>query len=261
MSATINSISLCSVYIEMFFNEKKLSSGTAFMYHYKITNKFYIITNWHNVTGRNNITENLLDEKNAAVPNKIRVFLHKKNSLGKWIEKDIDLYNDISTFNGKKWLEHPTYKEKVDVVAIPIVLQNDFETFNILEELEQHDYIQDYRVQVGDDVFILGYPLGINGGCKYFPIWKSGTIASEPDLDIDDLPLLYIDAASREGMSGSAVIIKKARFISLTNGTKRSSYQTALVGIYSGRIGADEFGNAVGKVWKAKVIDEIISLN
>ena len=260
MSVTINSISLCSIYIEMFFNEKKLSSGTAFMYHHKSKNKFYIITNWHNVTGKNNITKELLDKKNGAVPNKIRVYLHKKDSLGNWINKDIDLYHDISTCNDKKWLEHQTFKEQVDVVAIPIVVPSDCESFNILEELVAHDYAQDYKPQVGDEIFILGYPLGINGG-GHLPIWKSGTIASEPDLNMDNLPLFYIDAASREGMSGSAVIIKKARFISLFNGSKNSYYQTALLGIYSGRIGADEFGNAVGKVWKARVIDEIILLD
>lgn len=256
MSNTISSISLCSVYVETYFDEQKLSVGTAFLYRHEETNKFYIITNWHVVSGKHNISQKLLSDT-GAIPNKIRVFLHKKSSLGFWHNGDIELYNDIHSFEGKRWLEHPIYGEKVDVVAIPIVVPEECESFNITEELIEHDYKQDYKPQVGDDLFILGYPIGIKGG-GYFPIWKSGTIASEPNLDIDELPLFYVDAASREGMSGSAVIVKKARFVSLFNGTKSSYYQTALLGVYSGRLGVDEFGHAVGRVWKARVIDEII---
>lgn len=256
MSGKISSILLCSIYVETYFNEQKLSAGTAFLYKHKDTNKFYIITNWHVVSGKNNISQELLS-KNGAIPNKIRVFLHKKGALGYWHNGDINLYDDIHSFEGKRWLEHPIHNMKVDVVAIPIVIPEECENYNIVEELIHHDYAQDYKSQIGDDVFILGYPSGIKGG-GFFPIWKSGTIASEPVLEIDELPLFYIDAASREGMSGSAVIVKKARYISLYNGTASSYYQTALLGIYSGRLGVDEFGHAVGRVWKARVIDEII---
>ena len=36
---------------------------------------------------------------------------------------------------------------------------------------------------------------------------KRARIASEPIIDIQDRPLMYIDTASRSGMSGSPVII------------------------------------------------------
>lgn len=257
MKRTINSLSLCSVYIEMFFMSQQISSGSAFMYHDEDLNKYYIITNWHNIVGRDQITHNLLS-KVGAIPNKMRVYLHKKDCLGYWENGDINLYDDMDYYEGKRWLEHPLHKDKVDVVAIPILIPQECEKYNIIEELKAHDYKQDYKAAIGDNVFITGYPLGIRVG-GYFPIWKSGTIASEPDFNIDDLPLFYIDAASREGMSGSAVIVRKPRIVSLKNKGQISHWQTSLLGIYSGRIGADAFGNAVGKVWKAKVIKEIIN--
>ena len=60
MKRTINSLSLCSVYVEMFFMSQQISSGSAFMYHDEDLNKYYIITNWHNIVGRDQITHNLL---------------------------------------------------------------------------------------------------------------------------------------------------------------------------------------------------------
>ena len=38
------------------------------------------------------------------------------------------------------------------------------------------------------------------------PIWKKSTIASEPDIDINNLPCFYIDSTTREGMSGAPVV-------------------------------------------------------
>ncbi len=50
-------ISYTSIPITMHFSEtkQKLASGTAFIYEFE--EKFYLITNWHNVTGLNPITK------------------------------------------------------------------------------------------------------------------------------------------------------------------------------------------------------------
>jgi len=56
-----------------------------------------------------------------------------------------------------------------------------------------------FKVRAGMDAFVLGYPLGISGGAK-FPIWKRASIASEPDIDVDSLPKIVIDTATREGI-------------------------------------------------------------
>ena len=56
-------------------------------------------------------------------------------------------------------------------------------------------------LRVSADVFVLGYPRGISGG-RGFPI----SIATEPKIDLDGVPKLLIDTATREGMSGGPVI-------------------------------------------------------
>ena len=59
-------------------------------------------------------------------------------------------------------------------------------------------------IGIGMEVFILGYPFKI--APPAFPIWKRGSIASEPELVRMTGGYLYVDTASRPGMSGAPVI-------------------------------------------------------
>jgi hypothetical protein len=120
----------------------------------------------------------------------------------------------------------------------------------------------DFLVRPDHDVFVLGFPLGL-GVAKHLALWKRGTIASEPMYDVDGKPMILIDTATRSSMSGSPVIAQ-------INGTwmpKGSSNQKdmrigigrAFLGVYSSRLGKDEFLAQLGVVWKARVIEEIIA--
>ena len=109
------------------------------------------------------------------------------------------------------------------------------------------------------DVFILGYPMGI--GTHRLPVWKRGSVASEPDIDVDNLPMFYVDTATSSGMSGSPVIRRDTSgemedgSFALGAGT-----MSRFVGIYSGRITPKDRHEAhLGIVWKSSVIPEIIS--
>src|SRR5271166_3805241 len=64
-------------------------------------------------------------------------------------------------------------------------------------------------IQIGNQVFILGYPLGFQHFIET-PIWKSGVIASEPNLETpESRNRVVIDATTRQGMSGSPVIMRQ----------------------------------------------------
>lgn len=118
----------------------------------------------------------------------------------------------------------------------------------------------DLIVSAGDDAFVLGYPLGIEGGFG-FPIWKRASVASEPDIDLDGLPRLLIDASTRKGMSGSPVIVVQSG-VMRTPGADGSEYTlgrgSKFLGVYSGRMADDPMGASLGYVWKGRVIDEIL---
>src|SRR4051812_28778574 len=88
--------------------------------------------------------------------------------------------------------------------------------------------------------FVLGYPEGMIGPGRT-PIWKRGSIASEPGYNWRDKPSFLIDTATRNGMSGAPVVARHSGVLNLGLGPGLSRDSiigtvTKFVGIYSGRI-------------------------
>ena len=90
-----------------------------------------------------------------------------------------------------------------------------------------------------------------------FPIWKTGHIASDIDIDWDGKPAFLIDATTQSGMSGSPVIAKRVSIYQTSRGNKIGN-AIKILGVYSGRE-ISTSGIEVGFVWKPKVIEEILS--
>lgn len=247
--------------IELRFNQISLGIGTAFFYLHDANS--YLITNWHNVIGRHPETGKIQHEE-LAVPNKlilqIPVDHAKVNELPDgqskvgWVSKEMNLYeNDVPV-----WFEHPEFGRQVDAVAIPVGMNGCLLKAANAEELNL--YSLDLRPSL--DVFVIGYPRGLTGGAN-FPIWKRGSIASEPEVDLDNLPKLFIDTATREGMSGAPVYAQEKGYVVLEEKTGPEDpifgECRRFIGIYSGRIGADdEFKAQLGIVWKVAAIERII---
>lgn len=251
-------LSFTSIPITMYFNEtkQKLASATGFIYKRK--GKLYLITNWHNVTGKNPDTKKQICQ-HGGVPDIISLTL-LKSQIPKidWQNYTINLYD-----NKKKadWLVHPLHKEKVDVVAIELEIDDSFDgIFKPINDI----HFDNFKIEVSDNVYILGFPFELNGG-GYFPIWKRASIASEPDIDYGGLPKLFVDTASRKGMSGSPVIFRRMGLHGGENGKlipkSIMGEIQGFVGVYSGRIGKTEIDAQLGIVWKKDVIDEIIDGN
>ncbi len=110
----IDPLSLTSLKIEPKFKDTHLAWATGFIISFNNNN--YLITNWHVVTGRNSETDKCMDQKNAAIPDRICVTFHSREKLGLWQKYDIPLLNHDGS---PLWIEHPSGK-KVDVVAILI---------------------------------------------------------------------------------------------------------------------------------------------
>jgi hypothetical protein len=112
---------------------------------------------------------------------------------------------------------------------------------------------------IGMDVYVLGYPFAPSGAA--LPIWKRGSIASEPHLDTGS-GVFLIDSASRPGMSGSAVILRKWGERMLEDGSTLWTLgaATRLIGVYSGRLHTqDQLEAQLGMVWPVRLIEEIIN--
>lgn len=246
--------------IELMFEKHNLGIGTAFTY--TLNGQTYLITNWHNVSGRHPETLKVI-HNDAAIPNKLilhyPIDFNEDKSLPSgeskvgWSSVELDLYQD----NVPVWYEHPEHGHNVDAIAIPLGFSGSKLKQANAKELD----LEKITLRPSLDIFVLGYPRGMTGGAK-LPIWKRGSIASEPDVDIDKLPKFFIDTATREGMSGSPVYAQQSGYIVPEDGVgpKDAIFGEArrFAGIYSGRVGDDNFKAQLGIVWKESAITEII---
>ncbi len=230
-----------------------LAFGTAFIYEFE--SKFYLITNWHNVTGINPITGKQAGN-HGGIPDLLEFKLQIEKSPNiKWKSFQLNLYEN----NESDWFVHPEHKQQVDVVAMELEIPENF--LGIIRPINKNSF-DDYKLEISDDVFVLGFPYQ-SKGLGSFPIWKKGSIATEPDLDVKYLPLIYIDTANRSGMSGAPVIYRRTGIHGGLNNVITPNMKIGriqgFVGIYSGRImGKSELEAQLGMVWKKEVIEDII---
>lgn len=249
-------ISLTTHHLHLGFNDEVLAHGTGFIY--KKGNKYFLITNWHNVSGKHPDTDKHLSD-HLGEPNVICTYFRTRSNPGNAHKEVISLYTDDDMQN-PVWKEHPVHGHKVDVVAIP--LSRDLMAKYQLFPINDIRLDSEYKEEVADEAFIIGYPFE---DLTYIglPIWKKASIASEPDVNLHSLPMMYVDTATRSGLSGSPVIMQRIGVHGVVNGVFDDESSIGrirnFIGIYSGRIGNDEFKAQLGIVWKSKVIEEILA--
>ena len=251
-------LDLVPIHLEMKFDGMPLSTATGFVV--RDVYQTFLVTNWHNVTGLEP-DSGRCKSPTGGIPNQIvlaaPVQSRDAEGLVCWKELTISLYSDDET-RRPRWIEHPVYGRRVDVVAIPL---SGLEYSALRVANGEFADTEDVPLRSGVDVFILGFPRDLKAGAMW-PVWKRGSIASNPAVDIDDLPKVLIDTATREGMSGAPVYAQETRFWAAD--TVRSQLDVRfgvgrkLLGIYSGRLGDDVFKAQLGIVWKTSVILEIL---
>jgi hypothetical protein len=248
MPTRIDSYSLAAVPIEQFFNDTSLGNATAFVWEKQ--GRPYLITNWHVVTCRNNETGLCLAD-HGGEPNRLRALFHPREGRFDTYPLEIALRDGVGN---PVWLYHPVHKRRVDVVAIPLPHVEGDVVFRPINKLAQTQL----SVQIGMDVFVLGYPFG--SASPSFPVWKRGSIASEPELVGVAEKYHLIDTASRPGMSGGPVILRSYGMHLTESGPSIATEPaTKFFGIYSGRLHTEDREDAqLGRVWPASLISEII---
>jgi len=243
-----------SLFIEMFFDEQKLSSGTAFLAANDRGSHCALITNRHNVTGRNQETNKCISNT-CATPNNIVIHFHKNNSLGEWHKVKLPLYREDET---PYWIEDPVLGANADVVALNLSWGSDVNKipFYIKTNLDRDNLY----VGPGDTVSVIGFPFGVSSFGK-FPVWATGFLAQELLLMTDDNPVFLIDCRARQGQSGSPVVAYRAGGYRQCQDNKVFSVMSAdpkweFLGIYSGRINIE---SDLGRVWHVSVIERVLN--
>ena len=115
----------------------------------------------------------------------------------------------------------------------------------------------DILVGPADPVSVIGFPFGIQAGGS-LAVWATGFIATEMDVDFNELPVFLVDCRSRPGQSGSAVVAHRNGGAVAMSGGSAGIFPgsvTKFLGIYSGRVNEQ---SDLGIVWKATALKELI---
>lgn len=133
-----------------------------------------------------------------------------------------------------KWLAHSD--ERVDLAMLTIspdfLNKNAVEWTFINEELFAYpNNFEEVGIELGDSIFIAGFPLGISGSERNYAVVRSGTVARLDQEIIQSINAFLIDATVFPGNSGGPVFIKPE--LSSLVGTKAVN-STFLIGVVSG---------------------------
>jgi hypothetical protein len=234
---SLDRLSLASIPIAPFFNDTPLPHATGFVW--KRGDSYYLITNWHVASAKHLFSKAPL-LKSAARPNRFDChFNYRVGDFG-WERIPVPVRDEN---DDPLWLIHPLQeRQPVDIVAIRL----DLGLKDKVARLPLNDLASaKLAIKIGMDVFILGYPFGL-------------------DLVKMNDRYYLVDTASRPGMSGSPVILRSwsnhiLESINFTVDAETNQRPIdRVIGIYSGRTD-DLPGEAqIGMVWHADYIDEII---
>ena len=246
--------SLKSIFIEMYFGETLLSTGTGILAAKNKESRCAIITNRHNVTGRHQETGKCLSNT-LGTPDSIIVYLHRsKTEIGNWLKLKLPLYrSDESPY----WIEHPKLGAAADLVALNVKWGDD--VLCLPYYIETNADRVGMLVSPAEPVSVIGFPFGITSSGK-LPIWVTGFLAQELSLINEDNPVFLIDCRSRQGQSGSPVIaFRTTGYRTIKDGRLSSSLSPStaweFLGIYSGRINAE---SDLGRVWHVSTLSLLL---
>lgn len=268
-------LSLSCIKLNIYNDTDTLIDIASGFYYENDAGQLFVITNWHVVTGRQPNAPS--KSKTGAVPTYISFErpLAKEHSD----EVRIDL-KDLRTFkirindsDGKKpnWLEHPNMGFKVDVVAIPVDSVVEIEKACPIHRLNKYDdFVASYSPGVMDSVSVFGFPWGQSVG-GVLPIYKRGSVASEPDYNHSGLPRFLIDCRTAPSMSGSPVLVSHSGIWNPSGNGEFTSDSiigtiTNFIGVYSGRLTANDLElqsdqeiTELGIVWRTDALELIVN--
>jgi len=230
----------------MCFGQQVLSTGTAIVV--SAESGPVLVTNWHNVAGRNPHTKAPLSQT-GGIPDRVRIVHNRANSPGAWVVREEPLL-----LNGKaRWIEHPQHGDAADIVALPLTQVDDVQLYPYALGSQPN-----ILVGPSDAVSVVGFPFGLRGGGS-LAIWATGFMASEPEINYENMPVFLIDCRARPGQSGSAVVAHRSGGSVAMVGGGTAMFGgpvTKFLGVYSGRINDQ---SDLGIVWKESAVADLVA--
>jgi S1-C subfamily serine protease len=224
--------------------------GSATGFFYERNDALFLVTNQHVVR----------DAAHNIIPDTLRLKLHvDPNDITKNGDFDIVLYNG----NQQLWKIHPANND-ADIALIKLDKAAIVGKFFIKARSSKAFLPEQYSLHPGEDIFIMGYPLGFHDLKHNLPIFRNAMVASTYGVPFQGLPLFLTDANLHPGTSGSPVITKpKTTWVDDKGNTSIVTGITYyLVGVHSGTLGVTPAGKpeiplGLGAAWNAELIEEI----
>lgn len=271
-------ISLFSLNLKLSCKGKEIGSGTGFFY--ERNNNFFLVTNYHVLTCRDPKDPSILLDKILSSPDRITFNISVLTGQEFGVASTLELSVDENSV----FLEHKKRSHGVDLVALKVnftPIQRE-----VITTQQDIQLVSDIPIEITSNLFIVGYPWGFSP-MDNLPVWKKGTVASEPNIISEDLPKIYVDSFTHPGMSGSPVFASDERevimldekthklkereeqgeisaleFITQLDPEKlkitRKLKHFRIVGVYSGRVSMGRFDPQIGIVWPIYLVDEMI---
>jgi len=230
----LDQLSFCTTPIYLLKGDTVVSQGSGFIYGNILdqdngfcTADIFLITNYHVLTGYppedsgkflgDNVTFFIHEnQNNPKCVRKINRPLFTKAKIPAWITSDKYPYADVAAI----WLSPKIFHD----ISSPSIISSNYLDKNM-------------QKQPTSKISIVGYPYNFFDSVNYLPIYKTGSIASDPAINFQDNPLFIVDASIYPGMSGSPVFLIGDGSWQDNNGNILSGYQRELLGIFSsGRI-------------------------
>jgi hypothetical protein len=257
-SPELEGLSVTSVLLHMYFREQLLAKGTGWFS--RTAAGVALVTAWHNFSGLHHTTRTALDS-HGGMPDRV-YFRYMAKNPATFQDANVLLYLDEENTQ-PRWLVHPLCGNFFDMAYLPLNFAGG--DVNCVNDFTS---IKEDRFKPGEDVFAIGYPQGV-ATLNLFPIWKRGSVASEPDVPVNGYPKFYIDLSGRGGLSGAPVFRIQRGWIfdrDRSGQNIRIGEKLEFVGLYSGRA-ADQLpihlrtgeSTDLGFVWRADIVREMLS--
>ena len=267
----------CPFQIQMCDLQGGFSLGTAFFY--ECDGEMFIITNWHNLTGKHPHTGEPLHPERSPLYIRAKwpvVDGKKTHPEGAQVMHFEAQKIEIEDDDGVIWFEHPRLGSVCDVVAIPVQKPTNWPSSvhmaaNKIDETP-------IPIDPGLKVIVIGFPQGLSTG-PGLPVMKTGFLSSMPGYDVRlggefseiggmkggvQVPAMLLDVHTIQGMSGSPVFGEYTGFwnpddSSTNEVTDNSMIGTSRVflGCYSSRVAGLEERSGLGICHQTNAIEEI----
>ena len=250
-SIEIPSLAFSVAQLECFKGSELIARATGFFY--AADGDIYLVTYRHVVR----------DDKKAYYPDKLKLRLHTDASD---IRKNGVYVAALYDRAGRPcWLEHAEHGAAVDVVALPLNASRLRSEFVVTPFGPENHIPDDVAIQVGEDVVVIGYPLGLHDVEYNLPLVGRGTLASFYPIPFEGHPYFLIECRLHAGCSGSPVLTKPGGVLQARGATLNLylSAGTYLLGVSSARVEKaprrSEEAPGLNAVWFTYLIPEIIS--